>query len=120
MIDWIKVTVGFDLVLINLAYIIILISYAVREFVKPDSYNRERPEYKNHYKRRGWVAIVLNIMAIFWIFVLPLTIGFYRNMVVFYSRINYSESKELCDELKQYGYVCQENKTNEENKTLKK
>jgi NADH:ubiquinone oxidoreductase subunit 2 (subunit N) len=108
MIDWIKATVGIDLVLLNVAYVIVLISYALREFSKPDSYNRSQPEYKNHYQRRGWVAIVLNVLVLFWLFMLPLTIGFYRNMVVFYARINYSESQELCNELKEYGYVCKE------------
>lgn len=82
----------------------------VNEFSKPEYYDPNKSEHKNKYKRRGWVLIMVNFGFLLWLALLPMTVGVYRHTVVFYERLNYSESQELCKELKDYGYVCKEYK----------
>lgn len=114
MIDWIKVTVGINLVLLNIAYIYFWIWAWWRE------YRKENISYGEIVytagKKRMWVAAVLMLVIFIWLFIMPIISTIYRHTVVFYARMTYSDSTVLCNELKDYGYICTEDK----NKVIQK
>lgn len=107
MIDWIKVTVGINLFLVNCAYIYFWIYAWYLEYRKArNGYG----ETRTPGKRRIWVAVILTLVIFIWLFLMPIISTIYRHTVVFYARMTYSDSTVLCNELKDYGYICTEDK----------
>lgn len=101
MIDWIKVTVGIQIGLLLFSG---LFSFIWLCIITMD------PDCRRKNAGRWIKYSILSVITFISLLYLPLVGYNYRQFVIFYARLTYSDSTVLCNELKDYGYICTEDK----------
>jgi hypothetical protein len=98
MIDWIKFSVGVQIAIFLSGGLVSFIWLLIIT-VDPDC----RRANSGRYLKYSLLGIITTISLLY----LPIVGYNYRKLVIFYARMTYGDSDIMCNELKEYGYICQ-------------